>query len=235
MILDQAAEFIREEGGALADRDFDGFLRRLTLIYAQGCDRRKDKIFTVTAPGYAAVVEALSQRCPSCDYEDAVGQLLEFMTRLFERRNPGWKRIYRLLLAIPDSVSAKRRFESICDEDVRKWFDAGVQNLFSLQEDLQDRVHALASEIAALRTRVREMANELVSIAERGGSRRDSKVVMLEERIKARQIAALKRKIAQLVDERDSRTETARLIESDIREFQDRLRAARRVYSMHLV
>lgn len=233
--LDAVVGILRLSGSPSKRCDHEGFLRHLSAIYARGHAQRDNIAFAATAVGYAAVVEAISRRYPELDYREPLGQLLELMTRLFAARDNRWKRVYKHLRSIPDSVEAKQTLTRVCSADIREWFDAGVQNLFSLRDDLAAKIRALGAKAWRIEREIGVLQRTLAASRARLDPAGTRKVVGLAEKVKERQIAEMQTKKEEVLDEKAAREGTLHLIESDIREFESRLREALRVYYLRAV
>jgi hypothetical protein len=216
---------------AAAAADYAAFLRQLGTLFAAGCGQRENLAFAYAAPAYAALVEALSWARPGLDYTTALGQLLELMTQLFAARQPLWKLVYRHLRSIPGSVAAKQTLKRVCSADIREWYDAGVQNLFSLRNDLDGRILGLTTGVADLTAEIEAKTGDLAALRD---ASRGQNVVLLEAKIREREIKALLERREEILAEREGKTDTLALIESDIQEFESLLREARRAYYLRL-
>jgi hypothetical protein len=233
--LDEIACAIRLDRSFSEDCDQGWFLERLTRIYARGCDQRDNPAFMITATGYASLVAAMSRAFPDLDYGAALGQLIELMTRLFAAQDSGWSVVYGHLRSIPDAVDAKRKLDVVCSADVREWFDAGVQNLFSLQEDLAKKIQDLDAQIEGIDNEIKATRQSMKRARRRLDPAGEGKIVAFQGGIARREIMALQEKRREIAEERNGREETLLLVESDIREFESRLRDARRAYYLELV
>ena len=233
--LDAVVGILRLSGSPSRRCDHEGFLRHLSAIYARGRAQRDNVAFAATAVGYASVVEAISRRYPELDYREPLGQLLELMTRLFAARDNRWKLVYKHLRSVPDSVEAKQTLTRVCSADIREWFDAGVQNLFSLRDDLAAKIRALGAKARRIEREIGVLQRTLASIRNSLDPAGTGKVVGMAEKVKQRQIAEMQTKKAEVLDEKAAREDTLYLIESDIREFERRLREALRAYYLRAV
>lgn len=222
---------IRGDRQPEATPDYARLLARLTALFAAGCEQRDDLAYAFAAPAYSALIEALSTARPGLDYATALGQLLELMAQLFGAHQPLWKLVYRHLRAVPPSVVAKQTLRRVCAADIREWYDAGVQNLFQLQADLNTGIAELGRNARALERRA---AHRTRALARLRAAPQDRKVVRLDERLRERDIQALLRQRDELLAEQAAKASTLALIESDIREFEGLLRSARRAYYLRL-
>jgi outer membrane murein-binding lipoprotein Lpp len=233
--LDRITEIVGNGASDIADRDYQRSIQDLTAIYADGYARREDRSFMSSAAGYARVVKALSSRCRSCDFGEAIGQLLDLMTRLFERRQHSWKSIYRLLRAIPRTVSGRERLELVCATHVPEWFDASVPNLFSRQRELRRGIDELSSDIETLKADIRSTEAELKKDIRASRAIIEGEIAVLSVKRKQRQLADLERKMRRVCNERDQEASLVADLETDINALRDRLRAAGRHYWLRLV
>lgn len=230
-ILRARAVAMRSDRSAEATGEYARFLQRLARRFAPGCGQRENTAFALAAPAYAALVEALSWARPRLDYAPAIGQLLELMTQLFAARQPLWKLVYRHLRSIPGSVDAKQTLKRVCSADIREWYDAGVQNLFSLQSDLSGRIDGLSRNLAGVD---QEIGDKRQALATLRATNRAGNVILLEEKLRERELDVLMARREELLAEHEGRTGTLALIESDIQEFESLLREARRAYYLRL-
>jgi len=235
MTLDALAAMIQADETTTARWDYVPFLRRLTRLYADGCEQRGNRACLGIAAAYAGVIEAISHKYPAFDFTDAFGQLLECMTRLFSARDNSWKIVYKHLRAVPDAIGAKQNLNRVCSADISEWFDAGVQNLFSLHRDLSSKLQALELRAEEIEEEIRAETQTLEQVRRRVDPQGTGKVVALEGKFMERRIAQLQEASDAIEEERDGRESTRGLIESDILQFEGLLREARRSYYLHLV
>ena len=233
--LEGVAGVLSATSSAAKAVNHERFLQRLTQAYAQAWDQMDNRAFADTAPAYAAVIEALSRRQPGLDFAKPLGQLLELMTRLFAARDNGWKVVYKHLRAVPDGIAAKQTLTRVCSADIREWFDAGVQNLFSLRKDLSGKLRELGAHLTDIGEETQALSAKLQRMRRQLDPEGTGKVVGLAARALERELVALEAERNDLLEERAGRKSTLALIESDIREFQGLLREARRAYYLRAV
>jgi len=214
--------------------NIEGLISQVTALYGRE-DRNDDSNLASRAAGYASLIAAISRKRPDLDYRTPIGQMLESMIRLFYGRNNGWKLVYKHLRAIPDSVEAKRPLRAVCLADIREWFDAGVQDLFSLQREIEETIQQLSRNIANVESEIAQKKLSLDKLRRRSDTVSAGSILALDQRVVAREITALKRAKSRTLEERERRLRTLRLIESDIREFERRLQVVRRVYFVRAV
>lgn len=226
---------IRFGAPELASSDYRWIVDQLTGIYAQGFEQRPGDLFTKTARSYAHLIETISRAYPGNDYSEAVGQLFCYMSRLFRTRKHDWKAVYEHLLSIPDSVEAKQMLNRAFFAEIQEWAEAGVENLFSIRMDLYEKIGAIKDQIRRLDRRI-EMTLGGIQLPEQTSSARaGTNVVDLAAARRERLIGSLRFKRQRLLEEKDDEEIIVGLIESDIREFEDKLRATRRAYFIYLV
>lgn len=224
------AEDIRSGSMVFAGGDYRWILTRLTHIYAQGFGQLKRDAFANTAADYAQVIESISREYPGHDYSEAVGQLFCYMSRLFRTRRSGWKAVYEHILSIPDSVEAKQLLNRAFFAEIQEWAEAGVENLFSIRRDLYEKIAEIGARIEALDRRIEQIGGEQDAQYVASTRMSASNVVDLAAARKERQIQHLEHRRRKLAGEKEDEEVIVGLIESDILEFEDKLRATRRAY-----
>jgi hypothetical protein len=209
------------------------FLSRLAGLIAREMQLRSGSELATVGGGYAAVVAAMSRIHPQMDFAAPLGQLLELMARLFSERENSWKDIYQCLRSIPDTVAAKQALTRVCLAEIREWFDAGVQNLFSLQGQLQGQIDGIQQKISELEQRLaasrRALDNQQSRFEGRGN------VASFAAMAARREIQSLQQQLDEANEQLDGRQGTLGLIESDIGDFEQILRGARRAYRLQVV
>lgn len=229
------SEDIRAGSPLFTSGDFRWVLTRLTDIYAQGFGQLKRDAFANTAGDYARVIETISREYPGHDYSEAIGQLFCYMSRLFRTRKNGWKAVYEHIISIPDSVEAKQLLNRAFFVEIQEWAEAGVENLFSIRKDLYDKIAAIRVKIEALDRRIEQVGGGQQVRDRADTAHITSNVVDLAAARKERHILHLEQKRGKLLEERKDEEVIVGLIESDIREFEDKLRATRRAYFIRSV
>jgi hypothetical protein len=233
--LRELADLIGSNRLGLAGGDYQRLLGRLAAIFAIGAPLTAGSALASTAPSYAGVVAAIRRACPSCDYEASLGQLLIYMARLFLDRRNGWTSIYRSIQAISDGVAAKRRLDDSEFSRVQEWVESGASNLFPIQRELERAIARLGQEAADLDSAIARKAKALERPARRAradAARRN--VVSLAVWRERREIAELQQRRRELLDQIDTKRGIKDLIDDDIRDVDDSLRAARRAYFVRL-
>jgi hypothetical protein len=233
--LRELADLIASGRLGLARVDYESLLVRLAAIFATGFSPASQGALVFTAPTYAGVIAAISRACPNCDYEASLGQLLTYMARLFLDRRSGWKAIYRSIQAISDGVAAKQRLDDGEFARIQEWIESGAANLFPIQRDLGRAIGRLGEKVAAIDAQIASHAAAL-DLASRqrrtDGSLRN--VVSLDTWRQGREIAELERQRLDLLDQIEAKQGIQDLIDADIRELEDCLRATRRAYFIRL-
>jgi hypothetical protein len=229
LTLRELADLITSNRLSLERPEYQVLLARLVAIFATGAAPASQLALATSAPSYAGVVAALSRACPSCDYEAALGQLLTYMGRLFVERRSGWKAIYRAIASISDGVAAKQRLSEGEFRRIEEWVESGASNLFPIQQDLAKAIAGLEEKAAALGA---EMERRTAAL---GSSGPGARVVSLADRRERIEIAALGRRRDELLAQAEDKRGIRGLIDDDIRELEDALRATRRAYSVRLV
>lgn len=222
-ILLEAAHIIRLGGVPF---DYRAILLRLSDIYARGFRVPDPSIFNGTAADYADVVEALGERCPTCNFQEALRQLLRYMCRLYAARKGSWKTVYQHILSIPE---AQRLLSQGEFAEVREWVESGVDNLFAIRQYTLNKIHALRRQRAQIEQTIAQLQGEIDLVRTKG------KVVDLTARRKQREIAALVESRDELDDTIASKVGILDLVEEDMRDFESKLTTAMRSYSIRLV
>ncbi len=224
------ADVLRDESESMANDDYRRVLERLVAIYAPGTSRRGCSAFLAAAPSYANVLEIICRGCPTCDYDDAVGQMLVFMNRLFRARNASWRSIYQTILAIPDSAHAKQFLLTAYFPRLQEWHDSGVANLFSIEDDLKQEIGDLGAKVARFDRAITRANRELEDARPTLPGKRQTTVVSLDSRRRQFAVAELMRKRQTMLEKLRVSQTIVELIESDIQEFEGFIRETRRAY-----
>jgi len=229
------SEDIRSGSPLFTSNDYRWVLTRLTEIYAQGFGQLKRDAFANSAADYAHVIETISREYPGHDYSEAIGQLFCYMSRLFRTRKNGWKAVYEHILSIPESVEAKQLLNRAFFIEIQEWAEAGVENLFSIRKDLYEKIAEIGTKIEALDRQIEQFEGEQTPANQTRPSAAASNVVDLAAARKKRHILQLEQQRRKLVVDKEDEEVIVGLIESDIREFEDKLRATRRAYFIRSV
>ncbi len=232
MLLALSAD-IRSRADVFHGSDYHWVLRQLTAIYARGLRRRTQDPYTTTAAAYAQVIETITHACPGQDYCEAVGQLVGYMVLLFQTRENSWRLVFEHILSIPDAVEAKQLLDRAFLVEIREWAEAGVENLFSIRADLYEKIGGLQVRIEGIEGQIRMLERELGARRRRAAVR--SNVIDLERVRTERLRASLLHARRVLEEEKRTEESIVALIESDIREFEDKLRKTARAYYLRSV
>lgn len=228
--LDAIASILRAEADRMGGDDYRGILRRLVAIYAAGAARRGCSTYLVAAASYADVVGLICGECPACDFDEAVGQMLVFMNRLFRARDGNWRAIYKTILAIPDSAHAKQFLLTAYFPRLKEWHDSGVANLFSIEDDLNQEIAELASQVAKLDKAIAATRRQLEGVSRSLPDAGACPVISLNARRHQASLARFARDREALREKIEVSRTIVELIESDIQEFEGFIRETRRAY-----
>jgi hypothetical protein len=233
-LFDLSAD-IRSGTFMLRSGDYRWILERLTSIYAEGFGSRARYPLTVTAAAYAQVIETISNAYPDQDYGEAVGQLFCYMSRLFRTRERSWKAVYRHIRSIPDTVEAKQLLNRALFVEIQEWAEAGVDNLFSIRRDIYEKIEKLSAGIEDLDRSIEKLGYTRIHLRQTEFGVFGPNVIDLDQARRKRMTASLDRERRGLVEARKGEESVVALIESDIREFEKKLRNTRRAYFVRLV
>jgi hypothetical protein len=205
----------------------DGYLRmldRLTAIYAKGLRVENDNAFTSTAAHFADILKSVSQNFQNYDYSHSVSLLLHYMDRLFNAGEESWLEVYEHLLCMPDSIHVMQQLRVEHLNEINSWIEEGVDNLFSLRDEQEELIAVQAQTLRDLETQVlaRHAQLQRATLATEPG------VVDLNLVRQQQELRALGRRREQLMSERQTKMAIVDLLESNIREFSDRLAKIRR-------
>lgn len=232
MLLALSAD-IRSRADLFHGSDYNWILRQLTGIYARGLGRRTNEPYRTTAAAYAQVIETISHACPGQDYCEAVGQLVGYMVLLFQTRENSWRLVFEHILSIPDAVEAKQLLDRAFLVEIQEWAEAGVENLFSIRADLYEKIGGLQVRIESLERQIGLLERGLGARKRRAAFR--ANVIDLERVRTQRRIASHLHARRVLEEEKRTEESIVALIESDIREFEDKLRKTARAYYLRSV
>jgi len=210
-------------------------LERLTGIYAQGLSQRKKDAFSLTAGDYAEVIEVISAEFPNYDYREVVAQLLNYMNHLYRLKKTGWITVYEHIRSMPNSIEALQVLKEARFLEIQKWVEEGVHNLFGIQSDIRKRIGQIERKAAGIKNAVEHEQQQLAFELKRGKVLANSKVASLYRERKRREISVLCDRRDQLMSEKRAEEQIIQLIESNIREFESKLKEARRYYLVRLV
>ncbi|MEJ1298205.1 MAG: hypothetical protein RPU64_06965 [Candidatus Sedimenticola sp. (ex Thyasira tokunagai)] len=227
---------IRSGRANIAPQEYRIILKRLTAIYAEGFIAHGTKdAFSITAVDYADVIEAISGAFPDFDYSEAVGQLLYYMNRLFTLRKSGWMTVYEHIISMPDSIKAIQLLKEEYFLEIQKWAEEGVDNLFQIRKDLAQRMDTLDQEVAEIGIKIKRIEDRLESRRYSSKSRRGAVIFDLAAEREKKEINLLIDERDQRRDESEGKEQIIELIESNIREFEIKLKETRRAYFVRLV
>ena len=157
------------------------------------------------------------------------------MARLFLDRRAGWKAIYRSIQAISDGVAAKQRLDEVEFARIQEWIESGAANLFSIQRDLARAIARLGRQVAAIDAQIARCSAALdLSSRRRRADDGLRNVVSLDTWRQGRQVAELERQRLDLLEQIKAKQGVKDLIDADVRDLENCLRATRRAYFIRL-
>ncbi len=228
-MLLEIADLLRSGKSLLREDGYLKMLNRLTGIYARGLKVENDRAFAGTASHFAHIVEAVSQSFHDYDYSHSVSLLLHYMDKLFNTGEEGWLEIYEHLLSMPETIQVMQRLRIEHLDEISNWIEEGVDNLYTLKDeqldliDLQEQgLRTLQQEILARQYQLR-LNPVHQGVTDIGAAR------------KRREIDRLTHQRQELIQERHAKLEIINLLDTNIREFSDRLARTRRSTLLKLV
>jgi hypothetical protein len=233
-ILLEVSELIRSGKVQFFADDYRNVVRRLVQIYGSGFSAEGKEAFAITAVDYADVIEAISRVFPDCDYSEPVGQLLYYMNQLFKIRKSSWMTVYEHIRSMPDSIEIVQRLKQDYFQEIQDWAEQGVANLFEIHKDLHLQMAQFDQELEQLNRKIIKRQESMTPY--HGPSHHgEKKVVHLAGRKHKLEMDALLETQDQLTVDRESKAEIAELIESNILEFESKLKETRRAFFIRLV
>jgi hypothetical protein len=233
--LAEIAGLIRSPQAPSGSMDYQCVLRCLIGLVGELLARQNPDPLPLTSADYAAVVEMISRRYPALDYRETVAQLLEMMGRLFRAGNRGWRILNRHLHAIAPAVGVDRALAGLFVADIHEWFYAGIQDLFEYRGRVEGERDDLDRQAAGIDAEIHDEQAALTDLTRGVGAERGATVTLFDKKRRERALAGLGRRRRDLYEERDAKTRILSLIETDIRDFQDRLLQARRALLLRAV
>ncbi len=231
----EVSAIIRHQRSERPEAEYGTILGRLTRLYARGIGGEASDAFARSAADYADVIEAISWTCSSCEYSQAIGQLLHFMGQLFDSRKESWMTVYEHILSMPDSAAIQPLLERECFSEVKQWVDEGVGNLFKIRGDLAARLQKLEQELALLEQDMQELEEQIAAELEAEKTAAGAPVIQLDTRKRQKELLGWQGKWRRLVTAWEDERYVLDLIESNILEFDTKLKQLRRAYSLRLV
>ncbi len=205
----------------------DGYLRmlnRLTDIYAKGLQVENDRAFAGTAVNFADILGSVSQRFQDYDYSRSVSLLLHYMDKLFNSREESWLEVYEHLISMPESIRVMQQLRMDHLNEINGWIEEGVDNLYTLWDEQLELVaiqeqtlNDLDLQILSRHTQLQQQLN-----AEFPG------VIDFRHALQQRELRVLHEQRNQLMLERRTKLDIVDLLESNVREFSERLAQMRR-------
>jgi len=215
--------------------EYGAIFHRLVRLYAQGIGGGAGDAFARTAADYAEVIEAIGWTCVDCEYNEAIGQLLHYMGQLFDSRKDSWMSVYEHIRALPDTSATHPALERECFSEVKQWVEEGVGNLFKIRRDLAARLQKLERELACLEEQIRAREDRIAAELGAEKAAAAAPVIDLGTRRRQRELLEWHGSRLRLVAAWEEDSYLLELIESNIREFEAKLKQLRRAYSLRLV
>ncbi len=203
----------------------DGYLRllnRITSIYAQGLGAVNSYAFARTASNFADILESVSQQFQNYDYSHSVSLLLHYMDRLFMSREESWLEVYEYLISMPEDILVMKQLRHEHIGVINTWIEEGVDNLFTLREEQLDIIDIQTNALQDLDHQISMRQSQLIRIVPH------ENVVDIDRARQRREINRLSKQREQLVLDRENKREIIDLLNTNIREFSDRLAQMRR-------
>ena len=234
-MLLEVSQFIHTGSARVGSDVYRCVLRRLTGIYAKGLAVTAESAYSLTASDYADVIESISRVYPAYDYSEIVGQLIHYMNQLFKLRKNSWKTVYEHILSMPDSIEAMQLLRNEHFFAVQQWAEEGVENLFHIQDDLHNRVRLLDEQISGIQQKITETECWMGERQRVLAALDVANLVDLKLRRAVHESRELSHTRERLIMEREGKAHIIDLIESNILEFEDKLKETRRAFSIRLV
>jgi len=213
----------------------DGYLRmldRLTTIYAKGLQVKNDRAFARTAADFAGILESVSQSFQDYDYSHPIGLLIHYMDKLFTYREESWIEVLEHLRSMPDSIRTIQELRIRHLQEIERWVEEGVDNLFTLFNEQREVVGKINRELAVLDKAVSRCEKRIAWLHQRGLQRGVVELAWLREADKHRELQCKRR---ELLIERNDKQEIVELLDCNLREFADLLAEMRRAALIKLV
>ncbi len=230
-MLSEISQLLRSSKSRLQE---DGYLRlldRLTAIYAKGLQVENNRAYTVTAAKFAHILKSVSHEFQDYDYHPSVSLLLHYMDKLFKAREASWLEVYEHLLSMPDSIHFMRQLKREHLNDINRWIEEGVDNLYTLLDEQRELIAIKDQAVNDLELRLLERQARLLETQNPA----ISGVIDFSLAQQQHEIRALDEQRNQLLLERCSKLGIVELLEANIREFSDQLTSIHRCTLLNLV
>ena len=228
-MLLEVASVVRDGRFRGRDEEFGRFINGLATIYGNGFVGQESEGLHHTLGDYAELLESISREFPEYNYDQALQQLFLHMSRMFESEQKGWAEVLESIVSMPDTIGLVQLLKQECLPQIREWVEGGVKNLFQIRSDL-------IAIVRKLDMRQQLVAQEMVrlehSYQEHHG---EGNLIGFRQGKMARTMTLLRRKLVSIQQEAEDKRGLVELVDSNIREFQDLMAAARRKFFMHLV
>jgi hypothetical protein len=215
LLLRSGKGLIREEG-------YLRLLNRLTSIYSKGLRVNNSYAFARTASNYADILESVSQQFQDYDYSHSVSLLLHYMDKLFQSREESWLEVYEHLLCMPDNINVMKQLRDEHIGVINTWIEEGVDNLFTLRQEQLDMIDIQTSALHDLEHQIKTRQSLLEDLPQH------ETVVPIDRARQLREFARLCKQREQLVLDQENKQEIIELLDTNIKEFSDRLAQMRR-------
>ncbi len=212
----------------------DGYLRlldRLATIYAKGLQVENDRAFAGTAAIYANILGSVSQHFQDYDYRESVSLLLHYMDKLFNAREESWLEVYEHLFSMPDSILIMQQLRIEHLNEINCWIEEGVDNLFTLWDEQLEQIDIQNLTLSDLQLQILTRQTQI----QRNAQAAHPHVLDFSLARQQLEVRKLYDQREQLLGERRIKLDIADLLESNIREFSDRLATMRRSALLRLV
>ncbi len=230
-MLMEIAQLLRSGKSQLREDGYLRMLNRLTDIYAKGLRVENDRAFAGTAVNFADILGSVSQRFQNYDYSHSVSLLVHYMDKLFNSREESWLEVYEHLISMPESIHVMQQLRMDHLNEINDWIEEGVDNLFTLWDEQLELIAIQDQTLSHLELQILTGHTQL----QRKLASRLHGVIDLRLALKQRELRTLREQRDLLMLERRSKLEIVDLLESNIREFSDRLAKMRRSTLLKLV
>ncbi|MGD8908317.1 MAG: hypothetical protein PVF13_04340 [Chromatiales bacterium] len=223
-MLLELALLLRSGKGQFREDGYLHMLNRLTAIYAKGLRVEDDNAFASTAANFADILETVSQNFQDYDYSHSISILLHYMDRLFNAREESWLEVYKHLSRMPDSIHVMQQLRDEHLNEINGWIEEGVNNLYALWDRQKEQLANADQTLNDLQTQIlsrRALLQCAIRAAKPG-------VVDLGLVKQQRELRLLSTQRDRLMSERCAKLAIVDLLETNIREFSDRLATMRR-------
>ncbi len=228
-MLQEIANLLHSGKSLLREDSYLRMLDRLTSIYARGLKVENDYAFAGTAAHFAHIIETVSQNFHDYDYTLSVSLLLHYMDKLFQAGEESWLEIYEHLLCMPETLQVMQHLRLEHLSEISHWIEEGVDNLYTLRDEQLDIIDIQEQSLRDLHRQIRARQFQLRHQSGRHG------ITDISVARKRREIDRLNHQRQHLMQDRLAKLDIVDLLETNIREFSDRLARMRRSTLLKLV